>query len=307
MWTLLTAKNRTSRDIVKTIGAAIDAQFCGDSKEHWKTFWNHEDRKRYLKSIQKNVAALTKAAKAKGPCDNAGSHVAEIQDSAYYFGQIKSQRFFVKSPCAQSGAAELTAIIESGLFDRVFLETGSSNIACITHPVVIHCEGVDYAMGRYCVKWSFQPLAQADTGGRLQFPAHANLEALHYTQPHIQTSGAWCGGELENALPNLFKSGLIADAMTLIIQYLNTGEGHPYHNIGYWRPGGSASAKPVCAYCHRRRAVRTCSVCLATSCKNCWGNEASEKCPRCGNKSTRKIMAKISERKKTNVKKRKKT
>lgn len=304
MWTELTTKNKAGRDAIKAIGDVIDSQFNVDPGKYWKAFWADKDRKHYLKSMQTNLAKLSKAAKAKGPCDKASRYAQNIKDSAYYFRDMRQNVLFVKSSCAQGGAAELAAIIESSMFEKVFSSPGY--ILCITHPLIITCKNVDYPMGRYCVSWTYRPLAQAGMGGTLRFPAHANFDSHGNIQPHIHTSGGWCAGDLTNALPGLFKTGLIADAMALILQYLSTGEGHPYRDIGYWRPGGSASAQPVCAYCRRCQTLRTCPVCFATSCKTCWGRTTNQ-CPRCGHKSKRKVISKILGRKKANVKKRKKT
>lgn len=300
-WTILTTKNKAGRDAIKKIGDVIDNQFHSDPEGYWRLFWANKERKGYLKTMRTNLAVLTKAAKGKKPCDD--SRASKIQDAAHYFGGMRKRTPLVKSNCAQGGAAEIAAIIESGMFEKVFQT--DSYILCITHPLIIHHENTDYPMGRYCVSWSYRPLAQTGTGGHLRFPAHANFDSHGEIQPHIHTSGGWCGGDLENALPGLFKTGLIADAMVLILQYLLTAEGHPFRDIDYWRPGGSASAKPVCASCRcfNKTPLRTCPVCFATSCSVCWGCYTPNQCPRCGHKSKRKVKSKLSERKKTNDKK----
>ena len=301
MWTRLTVNTKKGLAAIKKVGAAIDRQFNSDPDKYWADFWLNVDRRYYLGFIRNAFNKLNKAEKKKAPLPEWQAFAKQLQDNGYHLGNVSQKSILFRSKCATPAADELRGILKADMFERVFLD--QKKVFCITHPIIITAKSSkeQFAMGRYCIKWSYSPLAMTDQG-TLRFPAHANLQSNHYTHPHIGTSGGYCAGDLMTPLITLFKGGLLADAMGLILQYLATGEGHPYQPLDYWRQGGSASAKPVCASCHYERVVRACRYCFATVCENCRKSYFLN-CPRCGHKLT--LTASKARKVKTDVKEKK--
>ncbi len=304
MWTQVTTETKKGRAAIKMIGGAIDAQFDQDSVKYWQDFWANRDRQIFMVCIRKAFKALDTASRGCKPLPDHLAHARALQDNGYYLGGLKARKILLRNKAALSGADEIRAMLEADMFERIFTEDGNWMFS-ITHPVIITAKKTKevFAMGRYCIKWRFKPLSMTDKGSDvLSFPAHANLQADYCIHPHIHTSGRWCGGDLTDPLYRLMQAGLIADAMGLILQYLTTGEGHPYRNLVYWRQGGSASGKPVCACCHKDRAVRTCLYCFATLCQPC-RKCPSGTCSQCGHKL--KLAQQKVRKVKTDVKKKK--
>lgn len=305
MWTKLTIHTKTGLAAIKKVGISLDRQYDSDSAPYWRTFWGNTDRQHYLRQLRAAFAPLDKAAKKKAPFADIHDCTSRIRDAAYYLGNIRSRRILLRSTCAGTGAEELRAILKAKMFEAVFLNEPIHNLNCITRPVIITAKDSreEFAMGRYNVCWTYKPVCLT-ARGNFSFPAHANLRSHHSIHPHIHSNGAYCGGELMESLPGLFSHGLFTDAMLLILQYLQTGEGHPYRDLAYWRQGGSASATPTCSSCHTDKAVRVraCRYCFATVCQPC-RQQYSPNCPKCGHKLTIKTKAKKVEQ---NVKKTKK-
>lgn len=306
MWTRLTTHTKEGNNAIKTLGGFIDKQFVGDEAAHWKRFWNNADRKTYLKTMESNLRRLTVAANNNAPLDKAVDCAHAVREAAYYFTNIRRNRLLLKSNCAGSAAEELKLILKAEMFERVFVDD-NHRLRCITHPVIITAKDSkeQFAMGRYNVQLDCHSIAKGSS--ILCFPAHANLKSNLSIHPHIYSSGGYCGGDLLDAFGNLLTQGLFTDAMGLVLQYLSTGEGHPYRDLVYWRAGGSASACLVCASClDSCKTIRTCRVCFAAICERC-RKDYSANCPRCGHEmkisQTRKAKINVKKAKKRKKKK----
>ncbi len=299
-----TQLTKTTKALLTQYGKAWDSNFTKNTKSYWAAIWRSANRKRFLQKMEQNLAVLQRSRDKHAACDF--YHLAStIQSDAYKLKNLYPQNApNIKAKAAKAGRDEILALLDAPFVDGIYGDKDSKVLHIITTSVEIRTDSFVYQMGQYRVCLDFKGIPEQSS--TMHIPAHRTRVYNDCHHQHIYTSGGVCRGQAGGPMMKLFSAGLLYEAVAFVFNFLQSPSGSGYADLAYFKPGGSASARPVCGICRytsRSSPLLHCKYCKIALCGDCIGDKKI--CLFCGEQLPKRKAVKKPKTAKNTTKRRK--
>lgn len=265
------------------LGKLFDGLFDDEDKmaKAWVNWWGDIDEAydpAYLVEKLADVSAKLMAALLEKKEINDFQEIwSNIGDLAYYGRDKNKPKNCFKNKAAQSGAADIRALIKADFIKGIYYNVITPKIlTVITADRFIDNQHGKAAMGQYRIKINLGGIPMQTT--KITIYPHQCRSTRDDIHPHVRNyDGMNCLGQVGAVCGKHFRGGFLFEAVSMLAILLNT---HNYGGYGgrdavlQWRTAKEGGdARNICAFCMTRltkyRPYISCRHCGARHCRIC--------------------------------------